>query len=77
MCAELHVNTSRTHHGAGDTDQLRLLRQHESKDFIGTGRENSTVLLGVLTTHRKQSGVDDEAVADVDAMETIGAAFLF
>jgi hypothetical protein len=70
------MNTSRTHHGAGDADQLRLPRRHKSKNLIGAGGENSTVLLGGLTTQRKQSGVDDEAVADVDAMETVGAGRL-
>jgi hypothetical protein len=32
------------------------------------------MLLGVLPTRRNQSGVDDEAVADMNAMETIVAA---
>ena len=31
------------------------------------------MLLGVIASHRKQSGVEDETVADVNAMETIKA----
>lgn len=78
MCSELHVNTSRAHHGAGHTGlfQLRLPCQHERQNLVRTCGECSAVLLEVLTPHHKQSGVEDEAVADVDAMETVGAGRL-
>jgi hypothetical protein len=75
VCAELHVDTSRTHHGAGHPGvglfQPRLPCQHKRKNLVRIRGEHPTVLPGILTL--KQRSVEDKAVTDVDAMKTVGA----